>query len=79
MNRGTWWATVHGVSKSQIRLCVDLTVTTNNRPDPAGKSRHLALGHPSDPVMVGEEAGQPSQNREVSAGNSVLLPANTRG
>ena len=29
--------------------------------------------------MVGEEAGRPSQNRTVSAGNSVLLPANTRG
>ena len=58
---------------------MDWTVTTNNRPDPTGKRRRLPLSHPSTSVTVGEEAGRPSQNRTVSAGNSVLLPANTRG
>ena len=31
MDRGTWWATVHGVSKSQTRLS-DFTFTLNSFP-----------------------------------------------
>ena len=29
MDRGAWWATVHGVTKSQTRLSDQTTATTN--------------------------------------------------
>ena len=48
-------------------------------PQARGDVKHLPLGHPSAPVIAGEKAGWPRQNRAASAGNSVLLPANARG
>ena len=39
MDGGAWWATAHGVAKSQTRLS-DSTTATENPPANAGDMRH---------------------------------------